>query len=64
MSKTDELRVRVTPENKQRAKEVFEKCGMTTSAAINLFIQQSILVGGLPFQVVGNQTSADRDSKI
>jgi len=61
MAKTEELRVRIAPEDKEKVKEVFAQCGLTPSAAIMLFVRQSILVGGLPFQVVGNQPSAERN---
>jgi len=62
MAKTEELRVRIAPEDKEKAKEVFAQCGLTPSAAVTMFIRQSILVGGLPFQVAGNQTSQNRNS--
>lgn len=53
MAKTEEIRVRVTPEDKQRAKELFESYGLTTSAAITMFIRQSLMTNGLPFNVEG-----------
>lgn len=62
MAKTEEFRVRVAREEKEKAKEVFAQCGLTPSAAFTLFIRQSILAGGLPFQVAGGQTSENRNS--
>lgn len=49
MLKTEQIQVRVTPEDKQQAKELFERYGLTTSAAINLFIKRSLLENRLPF---------------
>ena len=51
MAKTEEIRVRVTPEEKERAKALFDSCGLTTSAAVTMFIRQSLQEGGLPFVV-------------
>lgn len=62
MAKTEELRVRIAPEDKEKAKEVFAQCGLTPSAAVTMFIRQSILVGGLPFPVTGNQAQTNHNS--
>lgn len=41
---------RINPELKQQAEVVFSSMGMSTSDAIRVFLQQSVNVGGLPFQ--------------
>ena len=51
MLKTEQIQVRVTPEDKQHAKELFGRYGLTTSAAINLFIKRSLLENRLPFNL-------------
>lgn len=48
--KTESIQVRVTPETKEKAREVFERHGLTLSAAVTMFIHQALLVDGLPFR--------------
>ena len=48
--KTESIQVRVTPETKEKAREVFERHGLTISAAVTMFIHQALLVDGLPFR--------------
>lgn len=50
MGKTDEIRVRIKPEEKQKAKELFERNGLTLSSAVTMFIRQSLIADGLPFK--------------
>jgi addiction module RelB/DinJ family antitoxin len=49
--KTSSFQMRINPEVKQKAEMVFEKCGLTLTDAVNIFIQQSLNVKGLPFLV-------------
>jgi len=51
MQKTDVIHMRVSPEIKQTADTILRKLGMSTSDAINIFLSQVILRGGLPFEV-------------
>lgn len=51
LPKTDTFRFRINPEVKEQVEDIFEKNGLTLTQAINIFIQQSINVGGLPFIV-------------
>lgn len=51
MSKTDTIHMRIEPEIKAGADNVLTRLGMTTSDAINIFLNQVILNGGLPFEV-------------
>ena len=44
------IQSRVSPELKQQAEAVFGALGLSTSDAIRMFLQQSVNVGGLPFQ--------------
>ena len=43
--------MRMEPEKKAEAEALYRALGMTLPQAINMFISQSILVGGLPFEV-------------
>ena len=51
MDKTETIRVRVEPEIKREAEEVFEALGLSATEAITLFYRQVALCQGLPFAV-------------
>ena len=51
MPKTDVIHMRVSPELKSEADSILAKLGMSTTDAINIFLSQVILRGGLPFEV-------------
>lgn len=50
MAINDTVQARVTSELKADAEAVFNSMGLKTSDAIRLFLQQSVNMGGLPFQ--------------
>ena len=49
LAKTDQIQVRVSSNDKERAKELFARYGLNVSAAVNLFIKRSLQEGRLPF---------------
>ena len=49
--KTDMFRFRINPDVRKAVEAVYEKNGLSLTQAINIFIQQSLNTGGLPFQV-------------
>lgn len=51
MAKTANINVRMDPVVKANAEELFASFGMTVTEAINIFLHQSLMVGGLPFEV-------------
>lgn len=51
MAKTATISMRVNPETKLEAEELFSSFGMSLAEAINIFLHKSIMVGGLPFDV-------------
>lgn len=51
MAKTATINMRVNPEVKEDAENLFESLGMSLAEAINIFLHKSILEGGLPFSV-------------
>ena len=51
MQKNDTIHVRVNEDVKINAEETLTMLGMTLSEAINLFLCQVSLTGGLPFDV-------------
>ena len=44
------IQSRISAELKHEAEAIFSSMGLSTSDAIRLFLQQSVNVGGLPFQ--------------
>ena len=51
MSKTSILAVRIDPEIKERAEQLYASFGLNLSDAVSMFIHQSLLVKGLPFEL-------------
>jgi len=51
MAKTDTLHMRIAPEIKGEADAILGRLGITTADAVNIFLNQVILYGGLPFNV-------------
>ena len=47
------FQLRMNKEIKEAAEELFSRCGLTLSDALNLFIQQSLNCGGIPFEITG-----------
>ena len=48
-SKTATFQMRINPDVKKQAEEVFAAYGLTLTEAVNIFIHQSLCEGGLPF---------------
>ena len=51
MAKTVSIHIRINADLKKQAAELFEELGLDMSSAVNLFLHQCILYGGLPFAV-------------
>ena len=51
MAKTASLNIRIDPETKSSAENLFGMFGITVTDAVNMFLRQSIMVGGLPFEL-------------
>ena len=62
--KTSTFQMRINPEIKSQAEQLFQNCGMTLTDAINVFIQQAMNVGGMPFIVTQNSREALKDQAI
>lgn len=50
MPKTANINLRIEPEVKAKADEVFSSLGLSVTDAINVFLHASIMEGGFPFQ--------------
>jgi len=51
MTKTSVLHMRLKPEVKSEADRILDRLGMTTAEAVNIFLHQVILHGGIPFEI-------------
>lgn len=51
MEKTATLNLRVNPTVKEQAEEVLSRLGIPMSTAINMYLNQITLTGGIPFAV-------------
>jgi len=51
MDKTATLNLRVNPVTKKRAEEVLSRLGIPMSTAIDMYLNQITLTGGIPFKV-------------
>lgn len=51
MAKTETLHIRVNETVKSNAEEILNRLGISVSEAVNMFLCQVDLTGGLPFEV-------------
>lgn len=51
MATNVQTQIRINPTIKKEASELFDSLGLDMSSAINVFLHQCILRGGLPFTV-------------
>lgn len=51
MEKSKTLNIRVNPDVKKRAEEVLSQLGIPMSTAIDIYLKQISLTGGIPFAV-------------
>ncbi len=51
-NKTTAIYVRVEPALKEQAETVYKNLGISLSSAINIFLKQSVINNGFPFQVI------------
>ena len=62
--KTATFQMRINPEIKEKVEDIYAHCGLTLTDAINIFIQQSINMGGMPMLVTQNSKEAVREQAI
>jgi DNA-damage-inducible protein J len=51
MAKSANLNIRIDPETKAGAEQLFSSFGITVSDAVNIFLRKSLMEGGLPFEM-------------
>lgn len=59
VAKTANLNIRIDPSTKETAEKLFSNFGITITDAVNMFLHQSIIAGGLPFAVKIPQPNID-----
>ena len=64
MPRSANIHVRTDPHIKAGAEQLFSTFGITISDAVNIFLHQSLLVGGLPFDVRQPRYNAETESAI
>ena len=62
--KTSTFQFRINPALRKRAEAVYAGCGLTLTDAINIFLQQSINVDGLPFVVTRKSKAAKFEQAV
>lgn len=62
--KTGTFQMRISPRVKSEAERICAGCGMTLTDAINIFLQQTLNAGGLPFLVTNDSKEALRNQAI
>ncbi|MDE5699134.1 MAG: type II toxin-antitoxin system RelB/DinJ family antitoxin [Lachnospiraceae bacterium] len=61
--KTATLNCRVNPDAKQQAEKILSEMGISMSTAIDMYLKQINLVGGIPFPItIPNTRSYEADS--
>lgn len=64
MPKTANLNIRIDPETKFSAERLFSSFGITITDAVNIFLHQSLMVGGLPFEVRQPRYNAETEAAM
>ena len=63
-NKTAVLHMRINPETKRKAEEIFSACGLTMTDAVTIFLQQAINVRGMPLLIMEDSKEALRQQSI
>ena len=64
MIKTANLNIRIDPQTKKGAEQLFSTFGITISDAVNIFLKQSLMVGGLPFEMKQPRYNAETEAAM
>jgi DNA-damage-inducible protein J len=64
MPKTAILNIRIDPETKLGAEKLFGAFGITITDAVNIFLRQSLMTGGLPFEMRRPRYDAETEAAI
>ena len=64
MAKTSVINIRIEAETKKQIENLFSNFGISVSDAVNIFFHQSLIQGGLPFQMQLSKPNADTIAAI
>ena len=64
MARTAVLSLRIEPDVKTEAEELFGSFGLTVTDAVNVFLRQSIMRGGFPFEIIRHTPNAVTQAAI
>lgn len=64
MAKTANISIRIEPEVKQDAEDLFGRFGISVTDAINIFLRTSIMEGGFPFAIRQPRFNAQTEAAI
>ena len=64
MTKSANLNMRIDPQTKKGAEQLFATFGITISDAVNIFLRQSLMVGGLPFEMKQPRYNAETEAAM
>lgn len=64
MAKTAILNIRIDPETKAGAEQLFSKFGITITDAVNMFLRRSLMEGGLPFDLKLPKYNAETEAAM
>lgn len=59
MPKTTNMNVRIDSESKKAAEEIYNRLGLSLPDAIRIFVEKTLYVGGLPFDLRLDQPNAE-----
>jgi len=62
--KTANINIRIDPDTKSNAEELFSSFGLTISDAVNMFIHQSLLEKAIPFRLKQPRYNAETELAI
>lgn len=62
MAKTANINLRIDPDVKHRAEELFNSFGISVTDALNIFIHTSLMEGGFPFLI--KQPKYNRETEL
>lgn len=64
MSNTIPTQIRIDVNTKKEANELFKELGTDMSTAVNMFLRQCVIVGGIPFSIKKPRYSEETEKAI
>ena len=64
MAKSANLNIRIDPYVKREAESLYNDLGITVSDAVNIFLRQSLRIGGLPFEMRQTRYNSETEAAM